>query len=72
MRETKLRHLMAELDDPAPVTQPEAGQQSQPNPSYAATQDAGAAPDSNTGGHEGPGGADEDPLADDSFDDLSD
>ena len=72
MRETKIRHLMAELEDTAPATQPESGQPSQPSPSRTATQLAEAAPVSEAGGLGGSGDADEDPLADDSFDDLSD
>ena len=72
MRETKLRHLMAELEDPAPATQTEPVQPSQPSLSDRVMQIADAEPDGDASGLGGSDDADEDPLADDSFDDLSD
>ena len=60
-RETKLRHLMAELEDPAPATQPDSEQPSQPEPAAEDT----AAPEAAPRIDADPAESDEDPLFDD-------
>ncbi len=64
-RETKLRHLMAELEEPAATTQPDSEQPSQPEPSAEDT----APPEAATRTDADTVVSDEDPLFDD--EDLS-
>jgi len=60
-RETKLRHLMAELEEPAAATQPETEQPGQPEPSAEDT----APPEAANRTDADPADSDEDPLFDD-------